>query len=87
MRKSNEKNRFDFLIFYSMLYVEEHATMSADLDSLRPHYRIEPHGSVYHIYCKVCGQGWSLPAGSVKVGAILKLLDHAHSHIEEEEQP
>jgi len=61
--------------------------MSADLDSLRPHYRIEPHGSVYHIYCKVCGQGWSLPAGSVKVGAILKLLDHAQSHTEEEEQP
>ena len=41
--------------------------MSTDLDSLRPYYRIEPHGSVYHIYCKVCGQGWSLPAGSVKV--------------------
>ena len=59
--------------------------MSTDLDSLRPHYRIEQHGSKYHIYCKACGQGWSLPVGSIKVGAILKLLDHAHSHTEEEE--
>lgn len=61
--------------------------MSTDLDSLRPYYRIEPHGSKFHIYCKACGQGWSLPAGNIKIGAILKLLDHAHGHTEKEEQP
>jgi hypothetical protein len=61
--------------------------MSTDLDSLRPHYRIEQHGSKYHICCKACGQGWSLPVGNIKIGAILKLLDHARSHTEEEEQP
>ena len=61
--------------------------MSNDLDSLRPHYRIERHGNKYHVYCKVCGQGWSLPADGTPLGAILKLLDHAHSHTDEEEQP
>jgi hypothetical protein len=28
MRKSNKRIRFDFLIFYAMIYAEEHATMS-----------------------------------------------------------
>ena len=61
--------------------------MSTDLNSLRPYYRIEQHGDRYHIYCKACGQGWSLPAGEIRIGAILKRFDHAHTHTEEAEQP
>lgn len=51
-----------------------------DLDALKPYYRIETHGNSYHIYCKVCNCGWTLPVGKATVGTILKLLDHAHSH-------
>jgi hypothetical protein len=69
-----------------MVEQQEQATMSNEMDSLRPYYRIEQHGNKYHLYCKVCGQGWSLPAGGTRLGAILKLLNHAHSHTEEEEE-
>jgi hypothetical protein len=61
--------------------------MSTDIDSLRAYYHIETHGSRYHIYCKVCGRGWSLPVGKATIGAVLKLLNHAHSHTEEEDKP
>jgi len=54
--------------------------MNHDLDSLRPYYRIKQHGDSYHIYCKVCGRGWTLPVVNVSVGNILRLLDHGRSH-------
>jgi len=54
--------------------------MNHDPDSLRPYYRIKQHGDSYHIYCKVCGRGWTLPVVNVSVGNILRLLDHGRSH-------
>ena len=54
--------------------------MSDELEALRAHYRIEKHGDKRHLYCNVCGRGWSLPTGPVQPGNILKLLNHAYSH-------
>ena len=64
----------------------EQPTMSNEMDPLRPYYRIEQHGNKYHLYCKGCGQGWSLPAAGTRLGAILTLLNHAYSHTEEDEK-
>ena len=57
----------------------------SDLISLARYFRVERHGKDYHIYCKTCGRGWSLAVDKVGVGALLKLLDHAHSHKENDE--
>lgn len=43
-------------------------------------FRSEDHGDVYHLFCRVCGRGWSLKKSSTGPGNRLALLDHAASH-------
>ncbi|MFZ5832274.1 MAG: hypothetical protein ACOY3P_19485 [Planctomycetota bacterium] len=60
--------------------------MSVDIDALKDHFDVQQHGRNYHIYCKACRHGWSLPRDRISIGSALKLLDHAYSHDEEDEE-
>ena len=52
-----------------------------------PYYRIETHGSAVSHLLQSLRARLEPARRKRQSGAILKLLDHAHSHTEEEEQP
>jgi hypothetical protein len=51
---------------------------------LNDKFEAEDHGTKWHLFCKVCGKGWSLnkpPKGQDHTpGNLLHLLNHARSH-------
>lgn len=59
--------------------------MSNNINSLRRCYKIQEKSDCYHLYCEVCKRWWSLPQDKVSIGSILKLLDHAYGHEDNDE--
>jgi hypothetical protein len=47
---------------------------------LSEYYKATSVGDLWHLHCKVCDAGWSLPKGNKHPGNLLRLLDHARSH-------
>jgi hypothetical protein len=39
-------------------------------------------GNQWHLRCRLCNRGWSLPKNNTHPGNLLALLNHAHSHKE-----
>lgn len=49
---------------------------------LPKYFEAESHGGEWHLFCKVCGKGWSLDKTDTRPGNILYLLNHARGHEE-----
>lgn len=47
---------------------------------LPDHFTSTSHGPDWHLYCRKCGRGWSLPKSNDRPGNLLHLLNHARSH-------
>jgi hypothetical protein len=43
------------------------------------YFEAESVGNRWHLYCKRCGEGWSL-SKDPQPESLLRLLDHARSH-------
>lgn len=55
----------------------------SDKAPLPDYFRAESKGKNWHLFCKRCEQGWSLPKDNNHPGNMLHLLNHARGHDED----
>jgi hypothetical protein len=56
---------------------------TSNIDGLRKYYTVTENAKIFRLFCRKCGQGWQLDTSKgLHPGNVLKLLDHAHSHLQ-----